>query len=353
MSHWMAIRKPLPARRALALKVLAFLLPIGVWCAVSYVPWIWHPQMTVTDRGGSMLYRVDNAPLIADYDAEQQKLAAAGKPLMSGYRSNPVFLPAPHEVGQALYKAFFEPPQGPRDLRLPERVGQSLLLLLKGFTLAAVIAVPLGLLCGTLDFFAKLIEPFVDFMRYMPAPAFGALTVAIFGLGDGPKLSIIFIGLFFNLLLVAANTVRLLDGALLEAAQTLGAKKHRLFTHVVLPGSLPLLYNDLRIALGIGWCFLTVAEIIGTYSGITEFINLRGKRFNFPDVYAGIIVIGLLGFLTDQVLGFIGQILFPWHSRKGRPWLLRVLSRGPSPRGFAVSMQPAAAPAGRADATRA
>ena len=319
------------------LKVLAFLLPIGVWCAISYVPWIWHPQVMITERGGSSMYRVGNSPLREAFEQEQAKLEAEGKPLMAGARANPVFVPPPHAVAMALYTAFVTEPDRPRDPWLHQRIGQSVLILLKGFALAALIAVPLGVLCGTLDFFSKLVEPFVDFMRYMPAPAFGALMVAIFGLGDAPKTAIIFIGVFFNLLLVVANTARLMDNALLEAAQTLGAKRSKLFTHVVLPGSLPVIYNDLRIALGIAWVFLTVAEIIGSYSGITEFINMRGKRFNFADVYAGIIIIGLLGFITDQVLSFLDGVLFPWHGRSQKSWAAALMLRVRRDKGIPIS----------------
>src|SRR5690606_37319000 len=134
-----------------------------------------------------------------------------------------------------------------------ERIWQSVQLLFYAFALAVAVVVPVGILCGTFDLFAKAIEPFVDFMRYMQDPAFGAMMLAIFGLSDQPKIAIIFIGLFFNMLLVAANTVRTHDGSLLEAAQTLGASRVRLLTAVVIPGTLPMLYTDLRIAHGFGW----------------------------------------------------------------------------------------------------
>ncbi len=317
----LAIRKPLPARTAIVVKVVSFLIPIAAWCAVSYVPWIWHPQVKITDRGGTTMYRLNDSPDRADYEKEQARLAAEGKPLMQGHPANPVFLPAPHEAARALYLAFTTEPARKGAPWLHERVLQSVTVLAYAFVISAAVAVPIGLLCGTFDLCAKLFEPFVDFMRYMPAPAFGALMVAIFGMAEAPKVGIVVIGLFFNMLLVTANTARSLDTSLLEAAQTLGARRPQLMTRVVLPGVLPLVYNDLRIALGFGWVYLAIAELIGEMSGITEFINQNGKFRSYANVFAGIIVFGLLGFLTDQILSYAGRKLFPWHSREKRSWL--------------------------------
>ena len=102
----------MPQKRALVLKVIAFAIPLLVWCAVSYVPWIWHPQMKLTDKGGTTMYRVGDNVDKPDYAAEQKRLMDAGKAPMQGYSTNPIFLPAPHEVGQAFYTAFTtEPPR--------------------------------------------------------------------------------------------------------------------------------------------------------------------------------------------------------------------------------------------------
>src|SRR5262249_32352387 len=110
-------------------------------------------------------------------------------------------------------------------LWLHENLAHSCLIIFLGFVFSAIVGVPLGILCGTFDLFSKLFEPFVDFIRYMPAPAFGVLCVAILGLYDGPKVAIIWIGTFFQMVLVVANTTRQFDESLLEAAQTLGATK--------------------------------------------------------------------------------------------------------------------------------
>jgi NitT/TauT family transport system permease protein len=163
----------------------------------------------------------------------------------------------------------------------------------------------------------------VDFVRYMPAPVFGALAVAVLGLGDEPKITIIFIGTFFQAVLVVANTTRSVDLSLIEAAQTLGANHRQLLLRVVVPSALPALYRDMRILLGWAWTYLVVAELIGEKSGISAFLYQQQRYRHFENVYAGIVMIGMIGLLTDQVLSFLGKYLFPWES--GKLGLLRVL----------------------------
>jgi NitT/TauT family transport system permease protein len=232
----------------------------------------------------------------------------------TGELSSPYWLPAPWKVAKAFYHAFVTPPvKG--DPWLHQSLWHSCQIIFWGFVVSAVVGVPLGILCGTFDLFSKLTEPFIDFIRYMPAPAFGVLCVALLGLDDGPKIAIIWIGTFFQMVLVVANTTRQFDEGLLEAAQTLGAKKRALLTGVILPGILPSLYNDMRILLGWAWTYLIVAEVIGGSSGISYFINQQGKYRHFENVYAGIIMIGIIGLTCDQVLAALARVLFPWVPR--------------------------------------
>ena len=147
----------------------------------------------------------------------------------------------------------------------------------------------------------------------MPAPAFGALAVAILGIHEAPKIAIIFIGTFFQQVLVISNTTRKLDPSLLEAAQTLGATNKSLLLKVVVPGILPDLYRDMRILLGWAWTYLIVAELIGASSGITWFITQQARYKNFDNVFAAIMMIGIIGLTTDLILGALNKRLFPWQ----------------------------------------
>lgn len=314
-----SVRREPHARLRWVLWVLAFTLPLGVWSAVSYVPWLWHPQVKVTDSGSITWMKPGLLIDKAEFAAQVAKAASSNAAPPKGVPANPLYLPAPHEVGRALYTAFTAEPRLKGDKWLHESIVMSVKTIACGFLLSSVFALPIGILCGSYPALARMTEPFVDFVRYMPAPAFGALMVAIFGIHLEPKVAIVFLGTFFTQVLVTAGTVRRVDVALLEAAQTLGAKRGRLIRRVILPASLPDLYNDTRILIGCAWTYLVVAEVVGVSSGITFFINQQAKYRNFDNVYAAIIIIGLVGLLTDQLLSFVGARLFGWKmTRRSR-----------------------------------
>ncbi|HVS36084.1 MAG TPA: ABC transporter permease subunit [Gemmataceae bacterium] len=335
-SLWLSIRTPLTPRRAALAKFAAFFLPVAIWCVVSYVPFIAHPMVRVTDAGDSIIYSANGSPMArADFEAENGRLAAAGKRRMVGEPANPVYLPAPHEVAVAFYQALTTPPVLKGDQWVVQSLWESCQIIFWGFLLSAIPGVPLGILCGTFDFPSKLSEPFIDFIRYMPAPAFGVLCAAAFGVygPGGPAIAIIWIGTFFQLVLVTANTTRQFDPSLLEAAQTLGANRRSLLTRVILPGILPNLYNDMRILIGWAWTYLIVGELIAQKIGISAFIQESNNHAHYANVYAGIIMIGLIGLTFDQFLAYAAKFLFPWqpsmHSGGLLGWLIRVVTYWP------------------------
>lgn len=310
---WFAVRKELPPHDRRTLTCASFLLPLLVWSAVSYLPFLWHPQMAITDPGGVSYFQVGAQVEKSVFRTEAAKMVEAGLSAPQGIPANPIYLPAPHQVATAFYKAFTTPPARRSELWLHQSLWSSLQVIFWGFLLSSLIGIPLGIMAGTYDFFSRLIEPFVEFFRYLPAPAFGALAVAILGIYQAPKIAIIFIGTFFQQVLVIANTTRKLDASLLEAAQTLGAKNHSLVFKVVVPGILPDLYRDLRILLGWAWTYLIVAELIGTSTGITWYITQQARYKNFENVYAAIMMIGFMGLSIDLFLGWLGRRLFPWQ----------------------------------------
>jgi NitT/TauT family transport system permease protein len=342
----LAVRAPLPARLSVIAGLFAFALPLLLWSIVSYVPFVWHPLVHVHDPGdvnvpGQYSYVAkDQLIELEVFDRRNEELSRAGARPVTGERANPVFLPAPHEVARAFYTAFTTPPLRKGDFWLHESLWQSCQVIFWGFSYSALLGLPLGILCGTFSLFSRLTEPFVDFVRYMPAPVFGALAVAVLGLGNEPKITIIFIGTFFQMVLIVANTTRSVDGALLQAAQTLGASRLQLVKNVVIPAALPSLYRDLRILLGWAWTYLVVAELIGEKSGISAFLYQEQRYRHFDNVYAGIVMIGMVGLVTDQALGYLGRFLFPWET--GNAGLFRALKQlklALSPRG-AVAPEP-------------
>ncbi len=317
-SPWFAVRASLPPRARRVTGMMSFVLPLLLWSLVSYVPWIWHPQVAITDPGSVTYLRpgmqLERAAFAAEVARAQQQRRAP--PV--GYAANPIYLPAPHEVARAFYTAFTDPPQRRSEKWLHESLWESIQVIFWGFVLSSLIGVPLGILAGTFDFVSRLFEPFVEFFRYLPAPAFGALAVAILGIYQAPKIAIIFIGTFFQQVLVVANTTRKLDPTLLEAAQTLGARNPALLLRVVIPGIVTDLFRDMRVLLGWAWTYLIVAELIGTSSGITWFITQQARYKNFDNVYAAIMMIGIIGLATDLLLAWLGRRIFPWQKTAAR-----------------------------------
>lgn len=310
---WFAPRVALSGGRARMLTLASFALPLIVWSLVSYVPFLWHPQVRIIEPGAVSYFKPGMLVDRAVFAEESARLRTTGEALPGGSPANPVYLPAPHEVARALVTAFTTEPRRRSEKWLHESLWHSITIIFWGFTLSSLLGAPLGVLCGTYAAVARIHEPFIEFFRYLPAPAFGALAVAVLGIHDGPKIAIIFIGTFFQQVLVIANTTRKLDIALLEAALTLGARRLRLLFTVVIPGIIPNIYRDQRILLGWAWTYLIVAELIGASSGITRFITQQARYKNFDNVFAAIIMIGVIGLLCDIILARVGRRLFPWE----------------------------------------
>lgn len=318
-SDWLGLKQDVPPRRRLWLALLSFLVPLGLWSLVSYVPWLWHPLVHVTEPGEVEFFSEGMELPRADFEMGNAAALRDGLVPGHGYRVNPVYLPAPHEVARAFYTAFLTEPRLPNEPWLHESLGHSIRVISWGFLISSLVGVPLGILCGTYRLVARLQEPFIEFFRYLPAPAFGALCVAVLGINDAPKVAIIVLGTFFQQVLVISNTVRKIDVSLIEAAETLGARGFRLLRRVIVPAAISDIYTDMRILLGWAWTYLIVAEVIGTMSGITFFINQQARYRNFDNVYAAIAMIGIIGFTTDLVLSWIGARLFPWKRPSRAP----------------------------------
>lgn len=249
--------------------------------------------------------------------------------------SRPVYLIPPDVVAKSFWNGITakkaEDPEGGAERKtLLQRYGESWRTIILGFLLAIAVAIPLGILAGTFDFVSKLTEPFVNFFSYMPAPAFGVVLMAIFGLDLGPKLMLVFLGTLPCAILTIAKTTRGLDGSLLEAAQTLGATRSQLIRTVIVPGILPNLYKDLRLLLSTAWTWLVIAELLGFKSGLAEIIDTHGRRFQFDIVYPAILMIGLSGFFMDQILAYLARYFFPWAEQPKKGLVEKIFSGVPA-----------------------
>ena len=183
-----------------------------------------------------------------------------------------------------------------------------------GFLLAAFIAVPLGIAMGAYKPVEAFFEPFVSFCRYLPASAFIPLLILWAGIGETQKLLVIFIGSVFQIILMVAVTVGSARKDLVEAAYTLGANSGGIVRRVLIPGAAPGIAETLRLVLGWAWTYVIVAELIGSSSGIGHMITDSQALLNTGQIIFGIIVIGLIGLVSDFVFKAINRRLFAWAS---------------------------------------
>ncbi|MFB9269362.1 ABC transporter permease [Bradyrhizobium erythrophlei] len=191
-------------------------------------------------------------------------------------------------------------------------IGMTIWRVVGGFVLAAIIAVPLGVLMGAYKPIEAFLEPFVSFARYLPASAFIPLLILWAGIGELQKLLVIFIGSVFQVILMVAVTVGNTRRDLVEAAYTLGAKDSGIIGRVLLPSSAPDIAEILRLVLGWAWTYVIVAELIGSSSGIGHMITDSQALLNTGQIIFGIIVIGLIGLISDFLFKAFNAWLFPW-----------------------------------------
>jgi len=181
-----------------------------------------------------------------------------------------------------------------------------------GFALAALLGVPLGIAMGAFKPIEAFFEPFVSFARYLPASAFIPLLILWAGIGETQKLLLIFIGVFFQIVLMVAVIVGSTRRDLVEAAYTLGAAPSGIVRRVLLPSAAPQIAETLRLVLGWAWTYVIVAELIGASSGIGHMITDSQALLNTGQIIFGIIVIGVIGLVSDFAFKWANQRLFPW-----------------------------------------
>ncbi len=193
-------------------------------------------------------------------------------------------------------------------------IGMTVWRVFGGFILASVIAVPLGIAMGTYKGVEAFFEPFVSFCRYLPASAFIPLLILWAGIGETQKILVIFIGSVFQIVLMVAVTVGGARRDLVEAAYTLGASDRGIINRVLIPGAAPGIAETLRLVLGWAWTYVIVAELIGSSSGIGHMITDSQALLNTGQIIFGIIIIGLIGLVSDFAFKALNRRLFAWSS---------------------------------------
>src|SRR2546421_5174097 len=254
-----SIRSPLPKRTAFLLGFVAPALVLGAWCAVSY----------------GHLVRAD-------------------------------FLPTPTEVVRGTLQLFFQ-----YDLATAIYVSTRRIVL--SFLLACALALPLGVFMGTFDPVNRFFEPIMAPLRYMPISAFIPLLILWFGIYEQEKIAFLFLGVFVYLLPVVVSSIRLVPEELVQTALTLGASKFQVIRTVLLPAALPEIFDSFRVMNAIAWTYVILAEAVNPEHGLGYMVELARTHQKASWSFAGLIVIGGIGLLTDFLIRALSGALFRWR----------------------------------------
>ena len=222
---------------------------------------------------------------------------------------DPKFLPSPAKVMEAFGRLWTT-----REL-LKDTVA-SLWRVGVGFLLAAILSIPVGVLMGSFPSIRAMLEPLFGLMRYMPAPAFIPLLILYLGIGEGPKVTLIFIGVFFFNSLMVMDTVKFVPKDLIEATYMLGGNRWEALTQVILPHVLPGILDACRINLAAAWQLVIVSELIAATEGLGRRISVAGRFLKTDEIFVGLIVIGVIGLAFDLLFQYVLQVTCKWASQK-------------------------------------
>ena len=258
-SNLFSIRAPLPKRTSFLLGFVAPALVLGAWCLLTY-----------------------------------------------GRLVDPDFLPTPTEVVRGTLQLFIQ-----HDLATAIYVSSRRIAL--AFLLASALALPLGVLMGTFDPINRFFEPIMAPLRYMPISAFIPLLILWFGIYEKQKIAFLFLGVFVYLLPVVVSSIRLVPEELVQTALTLGASKFQVIRTVLLPAALPEIFDSFRVMNAIAWTYVILAEAVNPEYGLGYMVELARTHQKASWSFAGLLVIGGIGLLTDFLIRSLSGILFRWR----------------------------------------
>lgn len=222
---------------------------------------------------------------------------------------DPKFLPSPAKVIEAFGRLW-----STREL-LKDTVA-SLWRVGVGFLFASLLSIPVGILMGSFPSIRALLEPLFGLMRYMPAPAFIPLLILYLGIGEEPKITLIFIGVFFFNALMVMDTVKFVPKDLIEATYILGGNRWETLTQVIFPHVLPGIIDACRINLAAAWQLVIVSELIAANEGLGRRISVAGRFLRTDEIFVGLIVIGVIGLMFDLLFQYFLRVSCKWASQK-------------------------------------
>ena len=258
---YFALRSPLPRSVAWGLGLVAPTLVLGAWCVVSY--------------GGF-------AP--------------------------PDFLPSPSEVVRGTLQLFIQ-------YDLGWAIWTSARRILIAFLLASALALPLGVLMGAFEPVNRFFEPIMAPLRYMPISAFIPLLILWFGIYESQKIAFLFLGVFVYLLPVVVTAIRVVPDELVQTALTLGASRWQAVRTVLVPAALPEIFDSFRVMNAISWTYVILAEAVNPERGLGYMVELARTHQRASWSFAGLLVIGGIGLLTDALIRAASGLLFRWREK--------------------------------------
>ncbi|MEL7343343.1 MAG: ABC transporter permease subunit [Pseudomonadota bacterium] len=229
-----------------------------------------------------------------------------------GLQMNPIWLPAPEVV----VGRFFEIARdGYQNFTLLEHVGWSLIRVVVGFFLGALVGIPLGYAMGLSNWFRGWFDPIVEFMRPVPPLALIPLVIIWFGIWETGKIVLLFLAALWIMTIAARAGVSGVNITKIHAAYSLGASKWQIMRHVIVPNSLPEIFTGARVAMGVCWGTVVAAELVAAQKGAGMMI-IAASKFQLTDiVIMGIIIIGVIGYGIDILMRWTENRLVPWRGQ--------------------------------------
>jgi len=220
---------------------------------------------------------------------------------------NPITFPLPSRIFSDFIDYFIVG-------ELPLQVVQTFYRMFLGYILAMATAIPLGILMGYTKFFYNLLEPVIEFLRPLPPPSIIPVLMLIMGTGDDMKITVIFFGCFFPIIVNTLDGVLSTDPVLVNTARTFQMSTGKIMRRIILPSTSPYIMSGMRVALPMSLIMAITAEILGGgRNGVGFFINWHYQSFHYPAMFAGIILVGIIGYLLNMLFKTVENRYMAWN----------------------------------------
>ena len=234
----------------------------------------------------------------------------------------PVVLLAAYSAWAGVRGSFYFPPLGAigerfTELwlfdRVPRDVVPSLWRLLLGYGISVALGIGVGLMLGTFRLARQAVQPVAEFLRALPAVAVIPFGMLVFGTGDAAKVFIIVLGAIWPILLNTVDGVRGVEPGMLEMARAYNLGRWPRMREVVIPAAMPRVVAGMRTSLSIAIILMVVSEMVASRNGIGYFVLWAQRRFAIADMWAGIVLLGIIGYVANFVFVRAERRLLRWH----------------------------------------